>query len=97
MGSTNSNVISLKTDTEESSHLDRSSMDEFLETLPSHNLEPLWSKMSAMVPQMPNPTAVPALWKYSEMYPRLQQAAKLVSEEQAERRVLMLVNPTMSE
>lgn len=70
-----------------------SEMDSFLSGLPAKNLEPLWSRMGAMVPPSPNPEAVPAIWKYEEMLPHLQSAAKLVPEEQAERRVLMLVNP----
>jgi gentisate 1,2-dioxygenase len=72
-------------------------MKTFLNGLPSKNLEPLWSKMSAMVPASPNPSAVPAIWKYQDMLPDLRTAAKLVPEEQAERRVLMLVNPEMGE
>lgn len=72
-----------------------SEMDTFLSGLPSKNLEPLWSKMGAMVPPSPNPEAVPAIWKYEQMLPHLQSAARLVPEEQAERRVLMLVNPNM--
>lgn len=72
-------------------------MDTFLSGLPSKNLEPLWSRMGAMVPPSPNPEAVPAIWKYVEMLPHLQSAARLVPEEQAERRVLMLVNPNMGE
>ncbi|KAK7222406.1 hypothetical protein V2G26_010409 [Clonostachys chloroleuca] len=70
-------------------------MDTFLQALLAKNLEPLWSKMNAMVPPTPNPTAEPALWKYEEMLPHLHLAAKLVPEEDAERRVLMLVNPKM--
>jgi gentisate 1,2-dioxygenase len=37
------------------------------------------------------------MWKYQDMLPDLQTAARLVPEEQAERRVLMLVNPKMGE
>jgi gentisate 1,2-dioxygenase len=72
-------------------------MDSFLQRLAPNNLEPLWSKMSAMVPPSPNPSAVPAMWKYQEMLAHLELAAKLVPTEQAERRVLMLVNPSMGE
>lgn len=71
-------------------------MEKFLGTLPPKNLEPLWSRMNAMVPPNPNPSAVPALWRYEEMLPYLKEAARLVPEEQAERRVLMLVNPNLS-
>lgn len=67
-----------------------------LSGLPAQNLEPLWTQMSAMVPGSPNPVASAHIWKYDEALPHLQKAARLVPEEQAERRVLMLVNPSMS-
>jgi gentisate 1,2-dioxygenase len=70
-------------------------MKQYLGELPSKNLEPLWSQMSMMVPPSPNPTAKPHIWKYKEALPHLETAAKLVPEEKAERRVLMLVNPSM--
>lgn len=67
-----------------------------LSDLPAQNLEPLWTQMSAMVPGSPNPVASAHIWNYDEVLPHLQKAARLVPEEQAERRVLMLVNPSMS-
>jgi gentisate 1,2-dioxygenase len=70
-------------------------MKQYLSELPSQNLEPLWSQMSMMVPPSPNPTAKPYMWKYKEALPHLETAAKLVPEEKAERRVLMLVKPSM--
>lgn len=72
-------------------------LDGFLPTLSAQHLEPLWLQMEAMVPPEPNPLARPHLWSYENVLPQLLQAAKLVPAEQAERRVLMLVNPAMSE
>ncbi|GAM38092.1 hypothetical protein TCE0_033r08556 [Talaromyces pinophilus] len=71
-------------------------LKDLLSDLPAQNLEPLWTQMSAMVPGSPNPVASAHIWKYDEALPHLQKAARLVLEEQAERRVLMLVNPSMS-
>jgi gentisate 1,2-dioxygenase len=76
---------------------DSPEMKQYLSELPSKNLEPLWSQMSMMVPPTPNPTAKPHMWTYREALPHLETAAKLVPEEKAERRVLMLVNPSMRE
>lgn len=70
-------------------------ISQLLQGLPSKNLEALWPKMAAMVPARPNPTAKPCMWKYSDVLPDLLQAGKLVPAEEAERRVLMLVNPAM--
>ncbi|KAK7226776.1 hypothetical protein V2G26_014779 [Clonostachys chloroleuca] len=44
-------------------------------------------------PPAPNPTAVPHIWRYKDIRPSLGQTGKLVTEDQAERRVLMLINP----
>jgi gentisate 1,2-dioxygenase len=74
---------------------EESPLGQMLEKLPSEHLEPLWLKMDAMVPPTPNPTAVPHAWKWNDTLPHLLKAGKLVPEEQAERRVLMLVNPKM--
>ncbi|KAK8119895.1 RmlC-like cupin domain-containing protein [Apiospora kogelbergensis] len=70
-------------------------MQSMLEALPSQHLEPLWPKMSAMVPPSPNPIAIPHMWKYADTLPHLRKAGEIVPAEDAERRVLMLVNPTM--
>ncbi|TGZ84616.1 RmlC-like cupin [Ascodesmis nigricans] len=49
--------------------------------------------MSAMVPPFPNPKAIPHLWNYEELRPLLIESSKLVNTHEAERRVLMLINP----
>lgn len=86
---------SIAIDAEAVNTADKSTMDQYLAGLPSKNFEPLWSRMNAMVPPTPNPVARPHLWKYSSSLPDLETAARLVPEEQAERRVLMLVNPSL--
>ena len=54
---------------------------------------PLWRQMARLNPPLPNPTCVPHVWRYDEIRPSLIRAGELVTEKQAERRVLMLVNP----
>ncbi len=71
-------------------------MEEYLQSLPHMHLEPLWDRLGTMVPALPNPVCVPHLWSYKETLPYLSEAGKMVPEEEAERRVLMLVNPSMS-
>ncbi|KAH7014173.1 RmlC-like cupin domain-containing protein [Microdochium trichocladiopsis] len=70
-------------------------MSSLLGPLPALNLEPLWSKMDRMVPALPEPKARPHQWKYAECYPHLLKAGRMVAAEDAERRVLMLVNPAL--
>jgi gentisate 1,2-dioxygenase len=69
----------------------------FLNSLQPQNLAPLWKQMEKMVPPHPNPTAVPASWKYAKVRPSLMEAGDIIDAEEAERRVLMLVSPSMGE
>lgn len=64
-----------------------------LSQLHSTNTSPLWAQMSKLNPPAPNPTCIPHIWKYGEIKPYLLRAGELITEKQAERRVLMLVNP----
>lgn len=59
------------------------------------NAAPLWTILDKLVPAQPLPKAVPAIWKYDEMRPLLMEAGQVVGAEEAERRVLILVNPAM--
>lgn len=56
--------------------------------------KPLWLQMARLNPPLPNPKCTPYLWRYSDIRPSLLEAGELVPEHQAERRVLMLVNPS---
>lgn len=58
----------------------------------THTL-PLWAQMAKYNPPAPNPTAIPHIWRYDEIKPHLLRAGDLITEKQAERRVLMLINP----
>lgn len=54
---------------------------------------PLWLQMVRFNPPEPNPKCVPYVWDYERIKPYLVRAGELVQEKDAERRVLMLVNP----
>jgi gentisate 1,2-dioxygenase len=70
--------------------------DVLLRKLPAEHVEPLWTVMKAMVTARPSPKADVALWKYKDLRPLLLEAGRVVPTEQAERRVLMLINPALS-
>ncbi|ANB14625.1 hypothetical protein AWJ20_2230 [Sugiyamaella lignohabitans] len=67
-----------------------------IDSLPPHNVEPLWTVMSAMVPPVPQPKAIPNVWNYKELRPLLLESGRVVNEHEAERRVLMLINPALT-
>lgn len=50
--------------------------------------------MNKLNPPLPAPKTTPYLWEYDRLRPALIKAGKLVTEKQAERRVLMLINPS---
>ena len=56
-------------------------------------LAPLWTALHALLPNERATPAVPHLWRWREVRPRVLEAARLVPMEQAERRVLVLRNP----
>ena len=67
--------------------------DDLLEYVETVNTKPLWKQMAKLNPPLPNPKCVPHVWRYDEIRPSLLRAGELVTEKQAERRVLMLINP----
>jgi gentisate 1,2-dioxygenase len=66
---------------------------EFTERLGTRNAAPLWEVLGEIVPPVPRPASIPALWRYDELRPLLMEAGKLITAHEAERRVLMLENP----
>ena len=67
--------------------------EELVENALKVNTKPLWTQMARLNPPEPNPKCVPFIWRYDEVRPSLLRAGEIVTEQQAERRVLMLVNP----
>ena len=66
---------------------------QLLKAAAENHTNPLWTQMAKLNPPLPNPKCVPHVWEYKKIRPQLLQAGELVSEKQAERRVLMLTNP----
>ncbi|KAF5964850.1 putative gentisate 1,2-dioxygenase oxidoreductase [Fusarium bulbicola] len=67
--------------------------EELVEALKATNTAPLWAQMTRLNPPAPNPQTVPYVWSYDKIKPYLFKAGQLITEKQAERRVLMLGNP----
>jgi len=66
---------------------------DFYRRLKQKATAPLWESLGDLVPDEPRTSCVPMRWSYDEMRPLLLEAGKLITAEQAERRVLMLENP----
>lgn len=67
--------------------------DELIKAIKATHTAPLWAQMQQLNPPAPNPRTVPHLWSYDTIRPYLLRAGDLITEKQAERRVLMLTNP----
>jgi gentisate 1,2-dioxygenase len=65
---------------------------EFSREISKLDLMPLWERQARM---QPGSSCVPALWKYAQLRPHLMRATELITKKQAERRVLMLENPSL--
>jgi len=72
------------------------SLEEFYADIEAANLPPLWKYLGGMITRQPVYDAVPFLWRWSEVYPRILQAGQVPIERGGERRVLILNNPGLS-
>jgi len=68
-------------------------VDEYLASLSQFNVGPLWKVLRQALTPEPKSQARPHLWRWKELRPQLLRAGELVSAAEAERRVLMLINP----
>jgi gentisate 1,2-dioxygenase len=67
--------------------------NEFYARLKVKSAAPLWEVLSDIVRRDPRTTVQAALWRYDEMRPFIAEAGRLITAEEAERRVLILENP----
>ncbi len=70
----------------------RGAMDAFLSSLAPLHVHPLWRQQGLLLSD-PTSRAIPYLWKYAPVRERLLEAGRLITAEEAERRVLILRNP----
>jgi gentisate 1,2-dioxygenase len=69
--------------------------EDFYRRAGAQNLAPLWRVLHGLVTDEPVTPVKPALWRYAAIRPHLLEACRLISTEEAERRVLVLENPGM--
>jgi gentisate 1,2-dioxygenase len=70
------------------------SLDQLYADLASAGLIPLWTQLDDLMTTSPRPAAVPALWRWSTLYPLAERAGELVPVGRGgERRAIALANP----
>jgi gentisate 1,2-dioxygenase len=67
----------------------------YYERIGRHSMTPLWEVLGALVPPAPRSPVVPALWRYADVRDQVMEAGRLITAEEAERRVLILENPAL--
>ena len=68
---------------------------EYYQRLQQKHAAPLWEVLGDLIPSQPRPPASPALWRFQEMRALLLEAGRQITAKEAERRVLILENPSM--
>lgn len=67
----------------------------FYREIAEFSMGALWNVLHDTMTNEPVVKAVPYLWRWQDVRPRVLRSAELVSAEEAERRVLMLLNPEL--
>ncbi|HEV7578470.1 MAG TPA: gentisate 1,2-dioxygenase [Caldimonas sp.] len=67
----------------------------FYERIGRLGLTPLWEVLGALVPPQPKSPVAPVHFRYDAIRPHVIEAGRLISAEEAERRVLVLENPAL--
>jgi len=65
----------------------------FYKKIDQANCTPLWEALHGLITPLPNTPCQPYLWKWSQVYPWIEEAGQLITAKEAERRVLVLENP----
>jgi gentisate 1,2-dioxygenase len=73
-----------------------SARDDYHGRLSSKHITPLWTVTAQTVPPEPKPACEPVHWDYrNDIRPLINEAANLISAKEAQRRVLILNNPSL--
>ena len=68
----------------------------YYERIARSHMTPLWEVLGALVPPSPRTDASPAIWRYADVREQVFEAGRLITAEEAERRVLILENPSLA-
>ena len=70
-------------------------LQDYYEEMRDYSLSPLWTRDPSLATPEPRSKALPYVWHWRDLRPRALRATELVGTEQAERRVLRLLNPNL--
>lgn len=67
----------------------------FYQRIDALGMTPLWEVLGALVPPEPSSPVAASIWHYDSIRERVMEAGRLITAEEAERRVLILENPAL--
>src|SRR4249920_2261715 len=67
----------------------------YYDKISKYHLAPLWEVLKGLVTPEPKTQMQPALWKFPEIEKLMSEAGDVITAEEAERRVLVLENPSL--
>jgi len=67
----------------------------YYQQISQQHLTPLWEVLGALVPPQPRSPVAAHLWRYQDVREQVMAAGRLITAEEAERRVLILENPAL--
>lgn len=67
--------------------------EDLYERLSQQSITPLWRALRTATPKSPVVESISHIWRWRDVRPALGEAGNVVSPQEAERRVLMLINP----
>jgi gentisate 1,2-dioxygenase len=65
----------------------------YYQEIANQRMEALWNALSSVAQKEPRVESVPFIWKWKDVRKQVLRAGDLVTPQEAERRVLMLINP----
>src|SRR5438046_9204628 len=71
-------------------------LEAYYRDLEGYSAAPLWTVLHQLLTPEPRPKAVPHLWSWAELRPQVYRAGELIGTDEAERRVVMLLNPGLN-
>jgi gentisate 1,2-dioxygenase len=68
---------------------------EYYDRISKRDMAPLWEVLKDIVPKEPKSVCSPVMWHFDELKSLVTEAAGLITAQEAERRVLVLENPSL--
>jgi len=69
--------------------------EEYYQRIAKHDMTPLWKVMASVVTKEPVTRAAPVIWHFDDIKRLVMESGGLITAEEANRRVLILENPTL--